>query len=95
MPLLEAEDAFADFFDRRRPNLPWPKSEGGTIITGVVAALVNLEIRTAGESDLYFDEDLPFSTRGIGTRSILRSSLPYKNGGGHFFRSLIAPCLRG
>ena len=54
--LLEAVDAGADFFDDSGQFVA--EKGGRDDHAGVVAALVDLEIGAAGESDLDFDEDL-------------------------------------
>jgi hypothetical protein len=50
----------------------------------VVAALINLEIGAAGESDLYFDEDLSLLDARDGHTFNLEIFFAVQDGGGHF-----------
>ncbi len=80
--LLEAMNAFADFFDDSGQLVA--KERRGNDHAGVIAALIHFEIGTAGESHLDFDEDLSLFDAGDGYSFNFKIFFAVQDGGCHF-----------
>jgi hypothetical protein len=87
--LPEAVDAFTDLFHDSSEFVA--KESGRNNHAGVIAALVHLEIGSAGEGDLNFDENFPLIDPGDGHSFNFDIFFAVQDGGGHFSVHLLIP----